>query len=148
MFGAKAELERLARRVAGLEAKLDVILQLTAIQMADPALYEQVIRTVMRWREEPGGAQAGAADNAAAGPQRNGREPGRKGTSGPALPRDNMRGRGTSPREDAGSAGPEYAGPEDAGQPDGQAAGQAAYDQLANMMRYAGREQPVDEAGE
>ena len=129
MFGAKAELERLARRVAGLEAKLEVVLQLTAIQMADPALYEQVIRTVMRWREEPGGPQASAADNAAAGPQRNGRP-------------------GTSPREDGGSAGPEYAGPEDAGQPDGQAAGQAVYDQLANMMRYAGREQPVDEAGE
>lgn len=116
MFGAKAEFERLARRVAGLEAKLDVILQLTAIQMADPALYEQVIRTVMRWREEP------------AGPQRDGRP-------------------GTSPREDGGSAGsgrPE----EGAGNAPADGAAGAVHDQLANMMRYAGREQPVDEAGE
>lgn len=110
MFGAKAEFERLARRVAGLEAKLDVILQLTAIQMADPALYEQVIRTVMRWREEP------------AGPQRDGRP-------------------GTSPREDGGADG--------SGWPDGDAgnapAGWAAESQLANMMRYAGREQPPED---
>lgn len=55
--GSKTEMERLGCRVAELEAKLGMVLQLTAIRIADPALYSKVIETVVRWKDEPEGKQ-------------------------------------------------------------------------------------------
>lgn len=49
---------RLARRVAELEAKLDVLLHLTAIQMSDPGMYERLLRLARDGWEEPAAPQA------------------------------------------------------------------------------------------
>lgn len=87
-FGTSRRIERLEQKTAELDAKLEVILQLTAIQMADPALYSKVIETVARWKEGPDVALKTG-------------EPGDKQDIGDAM------------------------------------------DQLANMMAYAGREQPA-----
>lgn len=53
------EARRLARRVDELEAKLDVLLHLNAIQMSDPGMYERLLRLARDGWQEPDAPQAG-----------------------------------------------------------------------------------------
>lgn len=83
------EARRLARRVDKLEAEVQVLLQLSAIQMTDPAMYDRVIQLAAHGWEVPEAAQ-------------------------------------------------------EAAQPDAKPEQPSAWEQLGNLMRYTGQEQPQD----
>lgn len=86
------EARRLARRVDKLEAEVQVLLQLSAIQLTDPGMYDRVIQLASNGWEVPEAARA-------------------------------------AERPDEEKEQPE---------------GPSAWEQLGNLMRYTGREQPQD----